>query len=247
MDVLSSQATIAGYRAVLLGATALPKIFPMLITAAGTISAAKVFVIGAGVAGLQAIATARRLGAAVSAYDVRAAAKEQITSLGAKVVEMPLDTSAAEGQGGYARAMDEQSQKKQQEFLARSAAGCDLVITTAAVPGQKSPVLITKEAVEGMSPGSVIVDLAAERGGNCELTEGGKQVVLNGVTILGPLNPPAEVPQHASQMYAKNIATFLLNLVKDKQIVINMDDEIVRETLIARDGQVVNPKVQQLL
>jgi NAD(P) transhydrogenase subunit alpha len=247
MDVLSSQATIAGYRAVLLGATALPKIFPMLITAAGTISAAKVLVIGAGVAGLQAIATARRLGAAVSAYDVRSAAKEQITSLGAKVVEMPLDTSAAEGQGGYARAMDEESQKKQQEFLARAVAGCDMVITTAAVPGQKSPVLITRAGVEGMSPGSVIVDLAAERGGNCELTEGGRQVDYNGVTILGPLNPPAEVPQNASQMYAKNIATFLLNLVKDKQIVINMDDEIVRDTLIARDGQVVNAKVQQLL
>ena len=247
MDVLSSQATVAGYRAVLLGATALPRMFPMLITAAGTISAAKVFVIGAGVAGLEAIATARRLGAAVSAYDVRPAAKEQITSLGAKVVEMPLDTSASEGQGGYAQAMDEAFYKKQQELLARTVAGCDLAITTAAVPGQKSPVLITKIAVEGMAPGSVIVDLAAERGGNCELTEGGKQVELNGVTILGPLNLPSEVPHDASQMYAKNISTFLLNLVKDKQIDINMEDEIVRDTLIARDGQVVNTKVQKLL
>jgi len=216
MDVLSSQATIGGYRAVLLGASALPKIFPMLITAAGTISAAKVFVIGAGVAGLQAIATARRLGAAVSAYDVRAAAKEQITSLGAKVVEMPLDTAASEGQGGYAQAMDEAFYAKQRELMAKTVAGSDVVITTAAVPGQKSPVLITKEAVEGMTPGSVIVDLAAERGGNCELTQCGKQVIYNGVTILGPLNLPAEVPQHASQMYAKNISTFLLNLVKDK-------------------------------
>lgn len=247
MDVLSSQATIAGYRAVLLGAMALPKIFPMLITAAGTISAAKVFVIGAGVAGLQAIATARRLGAAVSAYDVRAAAKEQITSLGAKVVEMPLETAAAEGQGGYAQKMDEEFYRKQQELFAKTVAGCDLVITTAAVPGQKSPVLITRAAVEGMAPGSVIVDLAAERGGNCELTQAGQQIVHNGVTILGPLNLPAEVPQHASQMYAKNISTFLLNLVKDKQIVINLEDEILRDTLIARDGNVVHPKVLQLL
>jgi H+-translocating NAD(P) transhydrogenase subunit alpha len=247
MDVLSSQATIAGYRAVLVGASALPKIFPMLITAAGTISAAKVFIIGAGVAGLQAIATARRLGAAVSAYDVRAAAKEQITSLGAKVVEMPLETAAAEGKGGYAQAMDEAFYAKQRELMAKTVAGSDVVITTAAVPGQKSPVLITKEAVEGMTPGSVIVDLAAERGGNCELTQGGQQVIHNGVTILGPLNLPAEVPQHASQMYAKNISTFLLNLVKDKQIVINLEDEIIRDTLVARDGQVVNPKLQQLL
>ena len=163
------------------------------------------------------------------------------------MVEMPLDTSAAEGQGGYAKAMDEDSQKKQQEFLARTVAGIDLVITTAAVPGQKSPVLITRAAVEGMAPGAVVVDLAAERGGNCELTRGGERVVHNGVTILGPLNLPAEVPQHASQMYAKNISTFLLNLVKDKQLAINLEDEIVRDTLIARDGQVVNPKVQQLL
>jgi H+-translocating NAD(P) transhydrogenase subunit alpha len=247
MDVLSSQATIAGYRAVLLGAEALPKMFPMLITAAGTISAAKVFIVGAGVAGLQAIATARRLGAAVSAYDVRAAAKEQITSLGGKLVDMPLDTSAAEGKGGYAQSMDEESEKKQQEFYARTVAGYDLVITTAAIPGKKSPVLITRAAVEGMAPGSVIMDLAAERGGNCELTMGGQRVVHNGVTILGPLNLPAEVPQHASQMYAKNISTFLLNLVKEKQIAINLEDEIIRDTLIARDGQVVNARIQQLL
>ncbi len=247
MDVLSSQATIAGYRAVLLAAAELPKIFPMLITAAGTLNAAKVFIVGAGVAGLQAIATARRLGAAVSAYDVRPAAKEQITSLGGKVVEMPLDTSASEGKGGYAQAMDEAFYKKQQEFMAKTVAGSDVVITTAAVPGQKSPVLITKTAVEGMVPGSVIVDLAAERGGNCELTQAGQRVVYNGVTILGPLNLPAEIPQHASQMYAKNISTFLLNLVKDKQVQINMEDEIIRDTLIARDGQVVCARIQQLL
>jgi H+-translocating NAD(P) transhydrogenase subunit alpha len=247
MDVLSSQATIAGYRAVLLAATTLPKIFPMLITAAGTVNAAKVFIIGAGVAGLQAIATARRLGAAVSAYDVRPAAKEQITSLGGKVVEMPLDTASAEGKGGYAQAMDEAFYAKQRELMAKTVAGSDVVITTAAVPGQKSPVLITKEAVDGMMPGSVIVDLAAERGGNCELTQAGQRIVHNGVTILGPLNLPAEAPQHASQMYAKNIVTFLLNLVKDKQIQLNLEDEIIRDTLIARDGQVVHARVQQLL
>jgi H+-translocating NAD(P) transhydrogenase subunit alpha len=247
MDVLSSQATIAGYRAVLLAAMELPKIFPMMITAAGTLSAAKVFVVGAGVAGLQAISTARRLGAAVSGYDVRPAAKEQITSLGGKVVEMPLDTAASEGKGGYAQAMDEAFYKKQQELMAKTVAGSDVVITTAAVPGQKSPVLITKQAVDGMSPGSVIVDLAAERGGNCDVTQGGQRIVYNGVTILGPLNLPSEVPQHASQMYAKNIVTFLLNMVKDKQMQINLEDEIIRETLIARDGQVVQTRVQQLL
>jgi NAD(P) transhydrogenase subunit alpha len=247
MDVLSSQATIAGYRAVLLAAMELPKIFPMLITAAGTLNAAKAFIVGAGVAGLQAIATARRLGAAVSAYDVRPAAKEQITSLGGKVVEMPLDTTASEGKGGYAQAMDEAFYKKQQELMARVVAGSDVVITTAAVPGQKSPVLVTKAAVEGMLPGSVIVDLAAERGGNCEVTQAGQRIVYNGVTILGPLNLPAEIPQHASQMYAKNISTFLLNLVKDKQVQINMEDEIIRDTLIARDGQIVCARIQQLL
>ena len=247
MDVLSSQATIAGYRAVLLAAMELPKIFPMLITAAGTLSSAKVLIVGAGVAGLQAIATARRLGGAVSAYDVRPAAKEQITSLGGKLVEMPLDTSAAEGKGGYAQAMDEASNKKQQEFMVKPVAASDVVITTAAVPGQKSPLLVTKQAVEGMAPGSVIVDLAAERGGNCEVTQAGQRIVHNGVTVLGPLNLPAEIPQHASQMYAKNISTFLLNLVKDKQVQLNLEDEIIRDTLIARDGQIVHARIQQLL
>jgi len=247
MDVLSSQATIAGYRAVLLAATELPKIFPMLITAAGTLSAAKVFIVGAGVAGLQAIATARRLGAAVSAYDVRPAAKEQITSLGGKVVEMPLDTSASEDKSGYAQAQDEAFYKKQQELMARVVAGSDVVVTTAAVPGQKSPLLVTRQAVEGMAPGSVVVDLAAERGGNCEVTQAGQRIVHHGVTVLGPLNLPAEIPQHASQMYAKNISTFLLNLVKDKQVQINLEDEIIRDTLIARDGQIVHARIQQLL
>ena len=247
MDVLSSQATVAGYRAVLRAAEALPKMFPMMITAAGTLSAAKVFIIGAGVAGLQAIATARRLGAAVSAYDVRPAVKEQVQSLGAKFVEVPLETATAETKGGYAQQMDEAFYRRQRELMARVVAESDVVITTAAVPGKKSPILITADMVTKMGPGSVIVDLAAERGGNCELTQPGQSVVEGGVTILGPLNLPAEAPQHASQMYGKNISTFLLNLVKDKQVQINLEDEIIRDTLIARDGRVVNPRVEQLL
>jgi H+-translocating NAD(P) transhydrogenase subunit alpha len=247
MDVLSSQATIAGYRAVLLAAEALPKIFPMMITAAGTINAVRVLVIGAGVAGLQAIATSRRLGAAVSAYDVRPAVKEQVQSLGAKFVEMQLDAAAAEGKGGYAQEMGEEFYRKQRELMTKVVAENDAVITTAAIPGKKSPILITAEMVAGMASGSVIVDLAAERGGNCELTKADEKVVAKGVTILGPTNLPAEAAYHASQMYAKNISTFLLNLVKEKQVQINLEDEIVRDTLISRDGQVVNARVQQLL
>jgi NAD(P) transhydrogenase subunit alpha len=247
MDVLSSQATIAGYRAVLLAAEALPKMFPMLITAAGTLNAARVFIIGAGVAGLQAIATARRLGAAVSAYDVRPAVKEQVQSLGGKFVEVPLTTDTAETKGGYAQQMDEEFYRKQRELMARVVAESDVVITTAAVPGKKSPILITGEMVTKMTVGSVIVDLAAERGGNCELTKAGQTTVEHGVTILGPTDLPSEIPQHASQMYAKNISTFLLNLVKEQQVQINMEDEIIRDTLITRDGQVVNPRIQQLL
>ncbi len=247
MDVMSSQATIAGYYAVLLAAQALPKMFPMLITAAGTLNAAKVFIVGAGVAGLQAIATARRLGAAVSAYDVRPAVKEQVQSLGAKFVEMQLETNSAEAKGGYAQQMDEEFYRRQRELMGRVVADSDVVITTAAVPGKKSPILVTAEMVAKMATGSVIVDLAAERGGNCELTQPGQTVVENGVTIIGPLDAPAEIPQHASQMYAKNISTFLLNLVKDQQVQINLEDEIIRDTLICRDGQVVNPRIQQLL
>jgi NAD(P) transhydrogenase subunit alpha len=247
MDVLSSQATVAGYRAVLLAAEALPKMFPMMITAAGTLNAAKVFVIGAGVAGLQAIATARRLGAAVSAYDVRPAVKEQVQSLGGKFVEVALETTTAETKGGYAQQMDEEFYRRQRELMARVVAESDVVITTAAVPGKKSPILVTAEMVAKMPCGSVIVDLAAERGGNCELTKAGQSVVENGVTILGPLNLPAEAPQHSSQMYAKNISTFLLNLVKDKQVQINLEDEIIRDTLIARDGRIANARVEQLL
>jgi NAD(P) transhydrogenase subunit alpha len=238
MDVLSSQATVAGYRAVLLAAMALPKMFPMMMTAAGTITPAKVLVVGAGVAGLQAIATAYRLGAVVSAYDVRPAVKEQVQSLGAKFVEMPLDTAAAEAKGGYAQAMDEEFYRRQRELMARVVAESDVVITTAAVPGKKAPVLVTREMVAGMSPGSVIVDLAAERGGNCELTVPGKPVVENGVTILGPINLPAEIAYHASQLYSKNISTFLLSLVKEGQIQLDMEDEVVRDTLVAKDGKV---------
>ncbi len=247
MDVLSAMATVAGYRAVLLGAIALPKMFPMLMTAAGTLSPARVFIIGAGVAGLQAIATARRLGAVVSAYDVRSAVKEQVQSLGAKFVEFELDAAGAEDQGGYARQMDEEFYRKQREMMARVLAETDLVVTTAAVPGKKAPTLLTKEMVAGMPVGSVVVDLAAERGGNCELTQPGKTVTEGNVTILGPTNLPAEVPYHASQMYAKNITTFLLHLLSDGQLNLDLTDEITRDTLVARDGKVVHPRVCELL
>lgn len=248
MDVLSSMATVAGYRAVLLAAAALPRMFPMMMTAAGTITPAKVFIVGAGVAGLQAISTARRLGAVVHAYDVRPAVKEQVQSLGAKFVEMDLQAGGAEDKGGYAKALGEEFYRKQRELMARVVADSDVVITTAAVPGQKAPVLVTKDMVAAMRPGSVVVDLAAERGGNCELTRPGETAVVGGVTVLGPVNLPAEVPYHASQMYAKNISTFLLNLVdKQGQVQINLEDEIIRETLVARDGQVVHPRVRQAL
>ncbi|MCK6483489.1 MAG: Re/Si-specific NAD(P)(+) transhydrogenase subunit alpha [Phycisphaerae bacterium] len=247
MDVLSSQATVAGYKAVLLAADALPRMFPMLMTAAGTVAPARVFVIGAGVAGLQAIATARRLGAVVSGYDVRPAVKEQVESLGAKFVEMKLETGAAEDKGGYARAMGEEFYRKQRELMTEVVKHHDVVITTAVVPGKKAPVLLTAEMVRGMAPGSVIVDLAAERGGNCELTRPGETVVEGGVTILGPANLPAMVPYHASQMYAQNIVNFLKNLVKDNAIRFEANDEIIRETLVTRGGQVVHPRVKELL
>ncbi len=247
MDVLSSQATVAGYRAVVLAASILPKMFPMLMTAAGTITAAKVFVIGAGVAGLQAIATARRLGAVVSAYDVRPAVKEQIQSLGGKFIEMELETSQAEDKSGYAQQMDETFYRRQRELMTRVVADSDTVIATAAVPGKKSPLLITADAVANMAPGSVIVDLAAQGGGNCELSQAGKTVVVHGVTIIAPLNLPSEVPVDASLMYSKNICNFLTYIAKEDKIAFNLDDEIVRDTLITRDGQVVNPRIQQLL
>ncbi|MHC4399987.1 MAG: NAD(P) transhydrogenase subunit alpha, partial [Planctomycetota bacterium] len=247
MDVLSSMATVAGYRAVLLGAEALPKMFPMLMTAAGTVTPARVFIVGAGVAGLQAIATARRLGAVTSAYDVRPVVKEQVESLGARFVEIELDTDEAEDKGGYAKELDEQKIRKQQEMMARVVAESDVVITTAAVPGKKAPVLVTADMVAAMRPGSVIVDLAAERGGNCELTRLGQTVRTGGVTILGPANLASEVPYHASQMYSKNITTFLLHLLEDGRIDLDRDDEIVRNTLISRDGRVVHPNVCEAL
>ncbi|MBN1490384.1 MAG: Re/Si-specific NAD(P)(+) transhydrogenase subunit alpha [Phycisphaerae bacterium] len=247
MDVLSSQATISGYKAVLLAAERLPRMFPMLMTAAGTVAAARVFVIGAGVAGLQAIATARRLGAVVHAYDVRPAVREQVESLGAKFVEMPLEAAGAEGAGGYAQAMDEAFYQRQRELMARVLTASDVVITTAAVPGRKAPVLITGEMVRSMPPGSVIVDLAAEQGGNCELTRPGETFEADGVSILGPLNLPASVPYHASQMYAKNISTFLLSLIKDGQLHLDLEDEVTAGTLVIRDGLIVHPRVREVL
>ena len=246
MDALSSMASIAGYESVLLAATTLPKLMPMMMTAAGTITPAKVLVIGAGVAGLQAIATARRLGAVVSAYDLRAVVKEQVESLGAKFVVLKMEESG-EGQGGYAKAMDEAFYAKQRQLLAEVLREQDVVITTAAVPGRKAPVLITRTMAEAMLPGSVIVDIAAERGGNCELTRAGETVVHNGVTILGPLNLPSLAPFHSSQMLGSNFTSLLKILVKDGSIAIDREDEIVRESLVAHQGHVVNAKVRELL
>lgn len=247
MDVLSSMASIAGYEAVLMAALGLPKLFPMMMTAAGTIAAARVLVLGAGVAGLQAIATAKRLGAMVSAYDVRAAVKEQIESLGAKFVVLDMGESA-EGTGGYAKAMDEAFYRKQRELLGNVLREQNVVITTAAVPGKKAPVLVTKEMVEKMSPGSVIVDIAAERGGNCELTRAGETVRHNGVSIIGPTNMASMAPQDASQMYATNIINFLKPMVtKEGAISINREDEIIRESLVTWEGKVVHPRILELM
>ena len=247
MDVLSSMATIAGYKAVLLAANTLPRMFPLLTTAAGTITPAHVFIVGVGVAGLQAIATARKLGAVVEAYDVRPAVKEQVQSVGAKFVELALETGQAEDKGGYAKAQDEAFYQRQRDMMIRVVAANDVVITTAVVPGKKAPILVTAEMVRGMAPGSVIVDLAAERGGNCELTRADQVVMENGVTILGPTNLPSTVPYHASQMYAKNVTTFLLHLVKDGAVKLDPADEITRDTLIAKDGDVVNARVRAAL
>jgi NAD(P) transhydrogenase subunit alpha len=245
MDVLSSQANIAGYRAVLQAAATLPKIFPMMTTAAGTITPAKVLVLGAGVAGLQAIATAKRLGAQVSAYDVRPAVKEQVQSLGAKFVELPLETGSSEAAGGYAKAMGEEFYARQRELLGKVVAESDVVICTALIPGQKAPVLVTGEMVKRMRPGSVIVDMAAERGGNCEGSRPDEAVVVDGVTILGPTNLAAEVSHHTSQLYARNVVTFLTHLVKSGLPEVPMDDEICRDTLVARGGTLLHPKVRE--
>jgi NAD(P) transhydrogenase subunit alpha len=245
MDVLSSMATICGYKAVVLAADTSPRIFPMLTTAAGTITPGRVFVIGAGVAGLQAIATARRLGAVASAYDLRPAAKEQVHSLGGRFVELPIEAKDAEDARGYARAQDETFYKRQRELLGKVVAESDVVISAAVIPGKKPPILVTKEMVASMAPGSVIVDLAGERGGNCELTRPGEIVVEHGVTIIGWFNLASTVPYHASQMYARNVSAFLLHLVKDGKLQLNMDDEIVRETMLTRGGEVVNARVRE--
>ena len=252
MDALSSMATIAGYKGVLLAAIALPRMFPMLMTAAGTISPARVFIVGAGVAGLQAIATARRLGAKVEAYDVRPAVKEQVQSMGARFVELPIETQDSEDKGGYAKAQDESFYRRQREMMLKVVAGSDVVITTALIPGKPAPKLITREMVEAMAPGSVVIDLAAERGGNCELTEPDRTVMHSGVSIIGPSNPATLVPYHASQMYSKNITTFLLHLLgkegaKQAAVPIDPSDEITKETLLTQGGQVVHPRVRELL
>ena len=247
MDALSSMATVAGYKAVVVAADILPRMFPMLTTAAGTIPPAKVLVIGAGVSGLQAIATGRRLGAVVSGYDIRPAAKEQVQSLGARFVELPLAAADAEDRRGYARAQDETFYARQRELLARVVAESDVVITTAVVPGKRAPVLITADMVAAMPRGSVIVDLAAERGGNCELTRPDETVMERGVTIIPAVNLASTVPTHASQMYAKNLAAFFLHLVKDGALRLDLQDEITRETLVTRDGEVVHPRIREAL
>ena len=245
MDALSSMGTICGYKAVLIAADTLPRIFPMLTTAAGTITPGRVFIIGAGVTGLQAIATARRLGAVTSAYDMRPAAKEQVHSLGARFVELPIEATDAQDAGGYARAQGEDFYRRQRELLARVVAESDVVITAAVIPGQKSPVLVTGEMVARMAPGSVIVDLASERGGNCELTKTGDVVIEHGVSIIGWINIAGRVPYHASQLYGRNLSAFLLHLVQDGKLRLNFEDEIIRSTLVTREGQIVNPRVRE--
>lgn len=244
MDVLSSMATIAGYKAVLMAANTLPQMFPMMMTAAGTLKPARVFIIGAGVAGLQAISAARRLGAVVNAYDVRPAVKEQVESLGAKFVEMELEQ--AEGQGGYAKEMGEEFYRKQRELMLSVVRETDVVITTAAIPGKKAPILVTEEMVKEMPAGSVIVDLAAERGGNCELTKSGETVVAYDVTILGPENLPSEIPRHASQMYSNNIVNLLKLMIKDGELAIDTEDEVIAGTLVTQNGEVVHPRIREL-
>ena len=247
MDALTSQATIAGYKAVVMAAAASNRIYPMMMTPAGTVTPSHVLVLGAGVAGLQAIATARRLGAVVQAYDVRPEVKEQVESLGARFLEVELEGEASEGDSGYARAMDEAYYERQRELMTQAVADSDVVVTTAAVPGRRAPVLVSEQMVREMRPGSVIVDLAAETGGNCELTRPGEDVTVCGVQVMGPRNVPSSVPYHASQMYAKNIAAFLKLLVRDGEFHLDMDDAIVRDTLLTHEGEVVNTRVRELL
>jgi H+-translocating NAD(P) transhydrogenase subunit alpha len=245
MDALSSMATCCGYKAVLLAAETSPRIFPMMTTAAGTITPARVFVIGAGVAGLQAISTARRLGAVTSAYDMRPAAKEQVQSLGGRFVELPIEAKDAQDARGYGTAQDETFYARQRELLTRVVGESDIVITAAVIPGKKSPVLITADMVKGMAPGSVIVDLAAERGGNCELTQTGKTIHEHGVTIIGAINLASSVPYHASQMYARNVTAYLTYMAKDGKLQLNLQDEIIRETMVTHGGEVVNARVRE--
>jgi H+-translocating NAD(P) transhydrogenase subunit alpha len=245
MDALSSQASVAGYEAVLMAAGRLGKFFPMMMTAAGTVAPARVLVMGAGVAGLQAIATARRLGAVVSAYDVRPAVKEEVQSLGATFIELPLETQ--EGEGGYAKEQSEEFLRKQRELIGEHVASSDVVITTAAVPGRRAPLLVTGEMVKGMRPGSVIIDLAAETGGNVELTKAGQDVDVDGVTIIGTRNVPSTMPLHASQLYARNVANLLLHLVKDGAIVIDFEDEITKGCCVTYGGEIVNERARQMV
>ncbi len=247
MDALTSMATVAGYKAAVLAAEMLQKMYPLMMTAAGTITPARVFVIGAGVAGLQAIATSRRMGALVQAYDVRPAVKEQVESLGAKFVELGLDTAAAETAGGYARALGDEFYRRQKEVMAQAVADSDAVITTALVPGKKAPVLVSKEAVERMRPGSVIVDLAADTGGNCELTRPGETYTVHGVTIAGHRNLPSTVSYHASQMVARNLAAFLQNLAPDGEVKLNREDPVILETVVTHEGEVINPRIREAL
>lgn len=246
MDALSSQAGVAGYKATLIAAAAAPKFFPMLTTAAGTIRPAKVFIMGAGVAGLQAIATARRLGAVVEAFDIRPAVKEEVQSLGAKFVEVKLEEDTV-AEGGYAKEISEESKKRTQELVSETVAGADVVITTAQVPGRKAPLLVTEQMVAKMKPGAVIVDLAAEQGGNCALTQPGKDVVHNGVTIIGPINLPASMPVHASQMYAKNISTLVQLMLEDGELKLNFEDDIIDGTCVTHAGEIRNQRVRDAL
>jgi len=245
MDALSSMATACGYKAVLIAADTLPKFFPMLTTAAGTITPSRVLIVGVGVAGLQAIATARRLGAVVSAYDVRPVVKEQVQSLGARFVELGVEAKDAQDARGYATAQGEDFYARQREAMGKVVGENDVVITTAVVPGKKAPVLVTADMVRRMAPGSVIVDLAAERGGNCELTRAGETIVDSGVTIIGRINLASTVPYHASSLYARNITAFLQHLVKDGKLNLKMDDEITRDTLLTRGGEIVNARVRE--
>jgi NAD(P) transhydrogenase subunit alpha len=247
MDVLSSQAVVAGYKAVILAAEALPKMFPLMTTAAGTVPPSKVFIIGAGVAGLSAIATARRLGAVVEAYDVRPAVKEEVLSLGARFLEIDLDTGQGDGSGAYASAMADEALAKQRQAMTKTLSASDVVITTAQVQGAKAPTLVTADMVAAMPPGSVLVDLAAEQGGNCELTEAGATVVVGGVSIIGPVNLPSSAPHHASLMYAKNMANFLGHLIQDGAVAADRDDDVIQDTTVAKGGEIVHAGVRKAL